>query len=185
MKLVQHINIASYIYDKHNLKDKGIYRLQYLFGSIAPDLNCVYPAHRLSTTERRFSKRLDRVNNINNKMIKSFTLGVITHYICDYFCIAHNNESLGIKHKAYETGLWKEFKEHYDSIIENDNNNYNNYVTDILEYIKKMNFKYKNEIWKYLDDHWDTNKKLMIHDILYAREVCDRVVWSLVGVKVN
>ena len=79
-----------------------INKIAYLFGSIAPDLNCIYPTHTISNTFKRFSNRLSRVDNIQNNLVISFTLGVITHYICDYFCYAHNLGKVDPMHAVYE-----------------------------------------------------------------------------------
>lgn len=116
MKLKQHLKIGKTVLDKNIITTFKVNRIAYLFGNIAPDLNCVYPAHRLKTTEKRFYKRLKRIEKSDTNLIKSFTLGVITHYICDYFCYAHNIESLGVPHKKYETNLYNYYESHINEL---------------------------------------------------------------------
>ena len=93
-------------------------RTAYLFGSIAPDLNCIYPAHSITATIKRFRKKLNRVNKSESTIIKSFTLGVIMHYICDYFCYAHNRRMPDPKHSIYERLLKKHIKNHEEQLGE-------------------------------------------------------------------
>lgn len=116
MKFKQHLEIGNKILDTEVLDSSKINRAAYLFGNVAPDFNCVYPAHRLKTTEKRFMKRLKRMEKASTSIVRSFTLGVITHYICDYFCYAHNIESLGVPHKKYETNLYNYYEAHMDEI---------------------------------------------------------------------
>ena len=85
-------------------------RLVYLFGSIAPDINCIYPMHTLNATYKRFRSKLMRIDKYRSTIIRSFTLGVITHYICDYFCYAHNIKAIDKWHPVYELRM----KEHMD-----------------------------------------------------------------------
>lgn len=98
-----HIKIGKKALEETSInKDYEIYRKVYLFGCIAPDINFIYPLHNIQCTPKRFIKRIERMGKIKSKVIRSFTLGVIMHYICDYFCLAHNNQSYGAKHTLYE-----------------------------------------------------------------------------------
>lgn len=116
MKLKQHLEIGNAVLQSNVLDMVNINRTAFLLGNIAPDLNCVYPAHRLKTTEKRFYKRLRLAEKAETSVIKSFVLGVVTHYICDYFCYAHNIESLGVPHKKYETNLYNYYEAHVDEV---------------------------------------------------------------------
>lgn len=127
------------------------------------------PPHRLVNTEKRFYNKLLRLSNTSNNLIKSFTLGVITHYICDYFCYAHNIKSLGIKHRKYENNLFKYYKEHInelensyenikDVLKENTQkillNNKDKHFDLILEQIKYMNNYYMKKAGTLIDNNW-------------------------------
>lgn len=96
--------------------DWKINKLAYLFGSVAPDINYIYPVHTMSKTIKRFEKRIMRVEGTPRNIVKSFTLGVITHYICDYFCYAHNRRMGDPKHAIYERLLKKHLKMHIEEI---------------------------------------------------------------------
>ena len=118
-----HIKIAdSILLSIQNTVQWKINRQAYLFGSIAPDLNVAFPAHTLTKTFNRFKRRLVRVEKSDSSIIKSFTLGVITHYICDYFCYAHNIKN-NPKHAIYERVMKnhldmhnREIREHFDEL---------------------------------------------------------------------
>jgi hypothetical protein len=193
MKFKQHIEMGKSILSSLNQQEVsnfGINRVAYLLGNVAPDLNCIYPAHRLSTTEKRFYKRLKLLNNAESKLLKSFELGIVTHYICDYFCCAHNNKSSGIKHKKYETNLYSYYDKHRDNLGENnkelvqawtrnkiknitniiDNNTITakNLSKLILEQVKQMNNNYTkySEINK--DKGWENKVKQMQKDMEYT-----------------
>ena len=121
MKLKQHREIATLVIGQINpqlLKEINFNKKAYLLGSMAPDLNCIYPAHRLDTTKKRFCTHVKRVDNGLSGVIKSFELGVITHYICDYFCYAHSIESIGPKHVMYENLLKKYFMEYKQDALQ-------------------------------------------------------------------
>lgn len=116
-----HIIVANEVLDTiQGSIDWKISKRAYLFGSIAPDINCVYPAHTINATYNRFRKRLNRMDKSSSIMIKSFTLGVITHYICDYFCYAHNIYKLDTKHHVYEK-IMKQHLAKHDGILTDTN----------------------------------------------------------------
>jgi hypothetical protein len=204
MKLKQHIEIGNYILDNTDddkFKEFGLARKAYLLGCIAPDLNCVYPAHRLKTTENRFFKRLKLIANSHNSIIKSFTLGVITHYICDYFCYAHNIESLGLPHKKYETNLYNYYEKHCDELCSASSDWLLNIWSDnkeksidkcvdksndslimtteiqcnlILEQVKLMNKEYLTECYSRVD--WINKKEQMNMDLTYTLFMAEHIV---------
>lgn len=119
MLKASHILVADNMLDIiQETIDWKINRRAYLFGSIAPDFNCVYPAHRINSTIRRFRKKVLRVEKSDSILIKSFTLGVITHYICDYFCYAHNIRVIDRRHPIYEIRLKSHLEEHEKQIKE-------------------------------------------------------------------
>lgn len=190
MKLKQHIEFGKYIMNDLGMTDY-INRKAYLFGNIAPDLNCVYPAHRLSTTENRFYKRLNIIERSNIKVIKSFYLGVITHYICDYFCYAHNIESLGILHKRYENELYnyytthqKELEEQFKKKYTCDNEVYdkiNRHSELIISHIKNINKTYTNNMIKHDNKYWANNTSQMQSDLEYAMSVAEYITSLLLN----
>ena len=147
-----------------------INRTAYIIGNMLPDINCIYPAHRLSTTENKMYKKLVKIDNTDNYIIKSLKLGIINHYICDYFCYAHVIESIGMKHKRYETNLYKYYTEHIGEItniyklkdlwknrVGNTKDKYDNKYKLTLESIKYMSKSYKDIMETSIN--WELNTK--------------------------
>lgn len=112
-----HIEIANSVLDKiQPMINWKINKNAYLFGSIAPDINFIYPTHTLGHTIKRFRNKITRMDKADSNTIRSFTLGVITHYICDYFCYAHNLEHNNPKHAIYERILRVHIKEQEENL---------------------------------------------------------------------
>ena len=190
MKLKQHLDIGNKVINDNIIKTFEVNKVAYLFGNVAPDLNCIYPAHRLKTTEERFYKRLKRVDKASTNLIKSFTLGVITHYICDYFCYAHNIESLGVSHKKYENNLYRYYESHLSEMTENYekllehwlvfkeqskekcivNNSLDEkaHIEFIMNQLKNMNELYISSNILSKKDNWTTKVEQMQKDIEYT-----------------
>lgn len=132
-----HIKVADNVLEaiQKNIKWK-INRNAYLLGSVAPDLNFVYPAHTIDKTLARFRKRILRVEESNSNLVKSFTLGVITHYICDYFCYAHNLNKTDPKHAIYERVMRKHVELH-EHILNSQCESLNSQWEEIREHINE------------------------------------------------
>lgn len=198
MKLKQHLRIGNMVLSENEAGDFRINKNAYLLGCIAPDLNCIYPAHRLKTTDERFYRRLKRFEKSSTSVVKSFVLGIITHYICDYFCYAHNIESLGVNHKHYETNLYKYYLAHNEEIKDNTNEllgswvtykdkSRDKYVKDncmtvdnhceiILSQIKFMNSKYLSGANMSKKGNWSNDFEQMHKDLMYTLFMVEHIL---------
>jgi hypothetical protein len=91
----------------------------YLYGCTIPDI-----LPRYSTVPHCKEQSLDLVSSLISKTLKtlpesahelqkySFELGIITHYICDYFCQPHNAVYIKpLEHARYENRLAQKFKQ--------------------------------------------------------------------------
>ena len=83
----------------------------FLLGCVAPDLNCVYPPHNIWATSERYQKRIRKIHKTRRfglgRISKSFSLGILMHYTCDYFCLPHNRRAYGKTHLLYEKRMSK------------------------------------------------------------------------------
>lgn len=123
MRLKSHIKIAKVTLE--NIRDKMSWEINeqvYLMGSIAPDLNVLFPRHSINNTLNRWRRRVKRIDKTSSNIVKSFTLGVIIHYICDYFCYAHNIKANSIGHIMYERKLNKHIMDQKISLYVNNSN---------------------------------------------------------------
>ncbi|MFL0245700.1 zinc dependent phospholipase C family protein [Candidatus Clostridium stratigraminis] len=107
-----HITIANivykYLYNKLNFK---LDWPSFSYGNILPDLDRTYV-----DCEHNIEDSLDTINCNANELINSkvnnkefsLGLGIICHFICDYFCLYHTHEYQKenlVTHVAYEGAL--------------------------------------------------------------------------------
>lgn len=88
----------------------------FLLGSVAPDINIAFPVHTIDKTRERFLNRIVKVETTKSYLVKSFYMGVVNHYICDYFCYAHNLGRIDPAHAIYERFMKSHLKKHTDTI---------------------------------------------------------------------
>lgn len=88
--------------------------MSYLYGCVIPDLSPRYTSvpHRLEPSLNLVSSLMDNTLHTtpqgNQEIQHYFTdLGIITHFICDYFCRPHNKAvgSGALSHAFYESRL--------------------------------------------------------------------------------
>ena len=89
-----------------------------VLGSVLPDVNPFSHPHRELNLKKHITNNQLKIQSGNSKTIKCIRLGNMLHYLCDYFCYAHNEDleiSHGAKHTAYEMELGREFKEGFEA----------------------------------------------------------------------
>ena len=115
MKATSHFAVAHLIYAA--LQNRGIYlnRTAFVYGNIAPDQTpamWVAP-HFSKVCSRTTSELLEELSSVpvssSGRIGAEYSkqLGYLCHFLCDYFCFAHNEDFAGnIKqHMAYENEL--------------------------------------------------------------------------------
>lgn len=115
-----HMNIAHKVFEtiQSELKVRINYE-KFRYGSIAPDINPVlmFNSHSLASSIDFIHRSMEHMTDtglITDKLnIKkfSFNLGMVIHFISDYFCKAHNDQKYKniIIHYLYEKRLEKFF----------------------------------------------------------------------------
>ena len=202
-----HIKIGKKALEKTSIySDFKIYKSLYLFGCIAPDINFVYPLHNIMCTPERFKKRIRRMSKIKSKLIRSFTLGVIMHYLCDYFCIAHNNHSYGANHTMYERRMayklthdilhpeitddelvscWELALENFENghrdIFDDLAESHETLCNDIFDMVKYMNNAYVEKINDLDIPKWFNSEVQMNIDISWALFMCEQISYFVTG----
>lgn len=200
MKMAQHIAVAMKTYkDIESInKSRLIYEIAYAIGSIAPDLNCMYPAHRLHDTCKRFQRKVEKLDRQGDRrgdnrgtILRAFRLGTLTHYICDYCCYAHSNESTGRIHIKYEMGLFKRFlrtrgnravagidwhniEERVGRRIGNEKNEHPNKVMAYLEEVDRVYRAASERL--HIHGDWINSIEQWDIDICYAFEVSRKIL---------
>ncbi|MBF7097748.1 zinc dependent phospholipase C family protein [Alkalibacter mobilis] len=114
MKLKSHITIASKaaeILEEH--LDISIDRNSLELGAIYPDVNFFrrIKLHNINEVHKNFVIQSKNFINRTNKLTLSFSLGMLSHYVCDAFCHPHNKKIRSYSdfkdHVAYELVLAK------------------------------------------------------------------------------
>lgn len=109
-----HISLAHYLLEKEELKGLGLHRRAFLMGSILPDClpSFLTTRHNITDTFDLLKSEVDKIT-IHYKKQRGITkyfcihLGMIMHYLADYFTFPHNPGFCGkVKdHIEYERSL--------------------------------------------------------------------------------
>lgn len=113
MFITSHIRVASRVMKYVDPEIKWRYRVILSIGSISPDIVMIFPQHQVFLTYDKVQKILNKVEYRDRRsLIDAWRLGVCLHYMCDYFCRAHNDSTIlhGLKHSAYEWQIAKKVK---------------------------------------------------------------------------
>lgn len=176
MRKKSHISLANYLLNSMEFEGLLDHKKSFYIGSILPD--CV-PSFltRKHNIEETFDILRDEIIKITDDydMEKGITryysrhLGVITHYIADYFTYPHNGIFTGnLKdHCTYENELkyaLRAYVKSEEAVKERQKSIGLNTVEDILNFIKKMHQEYLKAI------------KIIKVDCMYIVELCHKVV---------
>ena len=104
MRLEIHNDIAKMICSEIRRLGFHIHKTLFLFGNLFPDIiqSYIWCRHEYKYSREYIRKKINRIKN--KPLFFSFHLGILAHYICDYFCYPHTtfyNEGF-INHVAYE-----------------------------------------------------------------------------------
>lgn len=87
------------------------YSLIYQLGTILPDWFERHPIHRRKESLAPMLKRAERVRSMAPGLRKDWHLGALSHYLCDYCCLAHNDEYYNFyRHRVYEVDAQTYYK---------------------------------------------------------------------------
>ena len=179
MRKKSHISLAGQIMDSMELDNVFDYRLPFYVGSIWPDCrpSFVTTPHKFDITfddiEHKISKFIanyDKEQGMN--MRRCAGLGVIIHYIADYFTFPHNKTFDGSlrQHNTYEKHLKNELKDFVESGR-----------ADI--YVEKnLRFDSLNQLTDYIRERHKVyldRKRSIDEDIHYILSVCFQVFQGL------
>ncbi len=132
MKSTSHFAMGHLLYAA--LQKRGIYlnRIAFVYGNIAPDYapTMLVPTHFGKACTRAvddISSNLSELHLNNSGRVSaeySKQLGIMCHYICDYFCFAHNKDFTGSlkQHVAYENRLDSYLRRCCVKLYENNGN---------------------------------------------------------------
>ena len=104
MRLAIHYRIAKRISSEIKKDGLRLHEKSFLFGNLFPDLiqSFFWCRHEYPVSRKYITKKIEKIKK--KPLFFSFQLGVLTHYICDYFCFPHSrvyNKSM-LQHILYE-----------------------------------------------------------------------------------
>lgn len=108
-----HVELAKYLTKQEQLKDLSRHQLAFMMGSVLPDClpSFLTKRHRMEETFFVVEKEIQRLQQ-HNKVDFYFCLhlGVVLHYLADYFTYPHNQTFHGnfVKHCLWEKEQWKD-----------------------------------------------------------------------------
>jgi len=90
MRIEIHHEIGKNVCSELNKFGCNINETLFLFGNIFPDLihSYIWCRHEYHHSREYVKKKLDKLKR--RPMFFSFHLGILAHYICDYFCYPHS-----------------------------------------------------------------------------------------------
>lgn len=176
MRKKSHISVAKYLLNSNGMEYLQGYKKSFYIGSILPDCvpSFITRRHCIEDTLDILKKEIDNItsNYDAKKGLSTYFcrhLGIITHYVADYFTFPHNSIYPGnIKdHCVYEENLKLAMR---------------NYVkSEEAQKIREKNGLFKNtdEIITFIKRVHDEYLKLMLQvkvDCMYIVELCHKVV---------
>jgi hypothetical protein len=147
MNFVTHLKMASQF--ATSFRSHSSFRvLPFVFGNVKPDIrfNALSSPHMKKYNYLMFMDYVNELPLLANSPIKfSIRLGEIMHHLCDYFCLAHRDDTMYHQlrwHFDYENALEKRFDQLNEPIYELSKSidipNYDN----IFECINEMSIYY-------------------------------------------
>lgn len=116
MMFTTHLHVGNYLYDvmlEKEGEDLKLNRWQFIYGNIKPDIGrMVLVKHQFAITGDLFVKQLEIIRDSQaSPRERSVALGVVTHFICDYFCKFHTIRP----YESYSkwNHFWYEWKLHF------------------------------------------------------------------------
>ena len=173
------INIIDDLKKKHNI---DINNPSFIWGNIKPDIVKTYIKDRHYRDESidSVTKRIVEMSNINPTDINSKTkireflvrLGIIAHYLSDYFCLPHNNR-------------WRFFegytKEHilYETKLESASKQFNMIPPSTMKDLKLFEEEEAKVLLKEVDEMY-SKKQSFLNDIAFAVNVCVHIIKTII-----
>lgn len=176
MRKKSHISLAKYIINNMGTEELIIHKKAFYIGSILPDCvpSFITKRHSIDDTFETLKNEIQKITekfDVSQGMNSYYCrhLGVVTHYIADYFTFPHNKIFKGTikEHCSYENDLKKSFRD------------YVRFDTTQKERDAKLQFRTVEEICKFITfmhKEYLEAKKVVKVDCEYIVRICHEVV---------
>ncbi|MBB5196828.1 zinc dependent phospholipase C family protein [Anaerocolumna cellulosilytica] len=182
MRKKSHISLAKYLIKSMNVEGLFNHKKSFYIGSILPDCvpSFITRRHTIDETFEILENEIKKITDdyeAERGLTRYYTrhLGVITHYIADYFTYPHNRSFTGTmkEHCLYERDLkfaLKEYVKSEDAIKARDKSHTMETVEEILQFIRQMHEEYLKVVGK------------IKNDCMYIVELCHKVVDAILKI---
>lgn len=142
-------------------------RMMVILGSVLPDLDLRTQPHRGENLLVKIYNSQSKVKTSKNDYMRALQLGILSHYICDYFCYAHSYDleiSHGIKHMKYEFAIQHALKQGFQTRLSREYNKdtFMNFILDTKNF-------------------YDTRAGSISRDLEYMLSITEQAVDQLIG----
>jgi len=172
-----HISLALFLLDREELKELNLHKRAFLIGSILPDCipsflitrhTIVETFSLLQTEFKRLTDNYNKERGISNYFCMH--LGMIMHYLADYFTTPHNPGFVGTvkKHVEYEKELLVSIQRYFEEGAVILDKNGLDESQQRCEYILQAHYNYLNE------------PRELTTDCKYITNICYTVAQELV-----
>ena len=176
-------NVYSYIQRKLRVE---LNKTNFLYGNVKPDIvfRLSSKSHRIKDSLEFVLQEIDRLMTLKDISIPQFSvdLGVISHFMSDFFCSAHcydSEEVKGIvKHLYYEFNLHYQFKKTLrdmsshifeKEIDELKNRTISEAITLLRTFYSQKIFCVKNDIYYALKASTLITRNIIENSLLYSK----------------
>lgn len=182
MRKKSHLSLTGYLLKSIDVEEIKEYKRSFYFGSILPDCmpSFLSRRHTIESTFDILTKELLKITDdyeVQQGITKQYTrnLGVVTHYIADYFTYPHNKifEGTISEHCSYENTLKHKLKAYLKSQDlgkRTENMRLFPNAEVILNYIKEVHKEYLAVI------------KTVEVDCFYIVDLCQQVVNAILQI---
>jgi len=157
-----HVSLANHLIERFESDVCIKHTTSFKFGNLAPDLvpTFITKRHEINSTFDIVEKKINRIvetYDYSKGLTRLHTkdLGVIIHYIADYFTFPHNETYTGTlkEHCTYEKELKYALNAYVKRIdIADDSDVSHQSTSDICEYIRECHTKYKCQLQNLQND---------------------------------
>ena len=174
MNIQSHWKLASFICKSSEINIKGLKKIFFAVGNIFPDISFTFvkrphiPSIMYDTIMHRINKTIhlsDKESHLNY-----FSIGIITHYLADFFCAAHT-EPFGENarmHYLYEQRLEYHVNQSYNLI---NNMHVFDQDEDLIEMIGISHMEYLKNTFSYDKDIHFITKICMLCVLRYQNHL--------------
>lgn len=182
MNTFSHIQVGKLIYQILKQNDIYLNKNFFVFGNIEPDLTLFLlnkPHHKKEfddyvKNEILFVSNIGIENTASIDSNYSRKLGIICHYIADFFCLAHNNFYNSIwSHIKYESNLYKYMKKHKKTLKNI------NFVLELKNF--KTVDQLINEIERIHNEYLRSFHSKGF-DVLYSLQICLDIIVTIISI---